>query len=95
MGKKLIIKGADFSQNAIENIGNIEITVVASPAGGGIVSGGGMYMEGVEVLINAIPNSGYIFDSWNDGNTSASRTITVGSTAQTYTALFVVDPTPA
>ena len=97
MGKRLIIKGANFSQNAIPDIpptGDIEITVVASPAGGGIVTGGGMYMEGAEVVITATPNVGYIFDGWSDGNTSESRTITVGSTSQTYTALFVVDPTP-
>lgn len=93
MGKILIIKGADFSQNAVEKIdpptpGTVEITVVASPAGGGTVTGGGRYAEGAEVVITATANSGYTFVKWSDENTSASRTITVGSTAQTYTAIF-------
>lgn len=96
MGKVLIIKGADFSQNAIENIepptpGTIAITVVASPAGGGTVTGGGSYAEGAEVVITATANTGYIFVKWSDNNTSASRTITVGSTAQTYTAIFQIE----
>lgn len=96
MGKVLIIKGADFSQNAVENIdpptpGTVEITVVASPAGGGTVTGGGSYAEGAEVVITATANTGYTFVKWSDENTSASRTITVGSTAQTYTAIFQLE----
>ena len=32
---------------------------------------------GTEVTIKAIANTGYSFSSWSDGNTSATRTITL------------------
>ena len=43
----------------------------------GTVTGGGTYSEGSRVNITATPKSGYQFDKWSDGNTSASRTINV------------------
>lgn len=91
MGKILIIKGADFSSVAVSNIelaGKIKITVLASPTGGGTTTGSGNYDEGSQVTISATANSGYEFVQWNDGNTNATRTITVGSSAKTYTATF-------
>ena len=57
---------------------------------GGTVSGGGTYVSGTAVTIKATPNAGYRFSKWSDGNTNASRTITV-SGAATYTAYFVQD----
>lgn len=92
MGKVLIIKGADFSEVAVAQItpsGNkIRLTVAASPSGGGTVTGGGLYEEGTSVQITAVANTGYTFVSWSDGNTSATRTVTVGETPVTYTARF-------
>lgn len=93
-GKVLIIKGADFSEVAIDRVaptGNIVITVNASPVSGGTVTGGGRYTEGQQVQIKATANYGYIFSQWNDGNTNATRTISVGDTDQTFTATFEVD----
>lgn len=92
MGKCLIIKGADFSavsagQITIEDP-RVVITVVASPAGGGTTTGSGSYDVGDTVTITATPAEGYVFKQWNDGDTNASRTITVGSSATTYTAEF-------
>lgn len=92
MGKALIIKGADFS-NVAASVVNIElpkvvITVVASPAGGGTTTGTGSYDIGDEITITAVPAQGYKFIQWNDGNTNATRTITVGDSAQTFTAEF-------
>jgi hypothetical protein len=57
----------------------------------GTVSGGGSNLEsGTTITITATPESGYKFSHWNDGNTNASRTITVTGNA-TYTAYFEVD----
>lgn len=94
MGKTLIIKGADFSAVAVGKsdliVNKVSITVVASPSGGGTTTGSGNYAEGSQVTISAIPSSGYSFVQWNDGNTNATRTIIVGSSAKTYTAIFEV-----
>lgn len=87
MGRVITVKGADFSQNAVSQL--IQITVDVSQAGGGNVSGGGLYDVGDEIEIKATPNEGYKFDRWSDGSTNATRTVTVGST-RTYTATFVV-----
>ena len=55
----------------------------------GSVSGGGTYSEGSRVNISAIPASGYVFDKWNDGNTSATRTVNV-SKNESFVAQFKV-----
>jgi hypothetical protein len=39
-------------------------------------------------MITATANSGYTFTNWNDGSTSATRTVTVPSGGATYTATF-------
>lgn len=89
MGKILVIKGADFSQVAIGNTKiKTRINVVASPSGGGIVSGGGLYNVGQQVQITATPAKGYIFSQWSDGVTDLSRNIAVGTSNKTYTAEF-------
>lgn len=52
----------------------------------GTVKGGGEYAEGIKVKITAIPNEGYEFVMWNDGNTDNPRTVTAAN--KTYTAVF-------
>ena len=37
------------------------------------------YSEGSRVNIKATPASGYVFDKWSDGNTSATRTVTMNA----------------
>ncbi|MCR5444500.1 MAG: leucine-rich repeat protein [Bacteroidales bacterium] len=54
----------------------------------GSVTGGSNYALGEQATLTALPNSGYIFDHWQDNNTENPRTITVTSDA-TYTAYFV------
>lgn len=61
--------------------------VTVNTGTGGTVSGGGTYEYGKSVTITATPNSRYKFVKWSDGNTSASRTITITGAA-TYTAYF-------
>ena len=64
------------------------LTVNASPAEGGTVTGGGTYEYGETVGLNATPNEGYEFLNWNDGITTAYRTVMVTQDA-TYTAYFI------
>lgn len=92
MGQVLIIKGADFSAVKVDKIPLSQlksvITVNASPAGGGTVTGGGTYDIGDTVQIQATPAPGYVFLRWSDGNTSATRNITVPADNTVYTAIF-------
>lgn len=63
------------------------ITVTSANTAQGTVTGGGTYAEGSRVNISATPKSGYQFDKWSDGNTSASRQVTVSQNL-TLTASF-------
>ena len=67
------------------------ITVLSSNETMGTVSGGGVYNEGTTVTISASANNGYHFTQWQDGNTNATRTITVTGNA-TYIANFEANP---
>lgn len=64
------------------------ITLYTNNASMGSVTGGGTYEQGTTVQISAIPNNGYHFDHWSDGNTQNPRNITVNSNI-TLTAYFV------
>ena len=66
-----------------------KLTVTAGT--GGTVSGGGTYKYNASATLKATANSGYHFVKWSDGNTSATRTVTVTKDA-TYTATFEQDP---
>lgn len=65
--------------------------IVVNATEGGIAScninTGYRIEHGTQAIITATPNTGYKFVKWSDGNTSATRTITVTSNA-TYTAVF-------
>lgn len=66
-----------------------KLTVIAGT--GGTVSGSGTYNYGATATLKATPSAGYHFVKWSDGNTNASRTVTVTGNA-TYTATFEQDP---
>ena len=74
---------------AIWQINSYTLTVTADT--GGTVSGGGTYNYGATATLKATPSAGYHFVKWSDGNTNASRTVTVTGNA-TYTATFEQDP---
>ncbi|MBR5983380.1 MAG: T9SS type A sorting domain-containing protein [Bacteroidales bacterium] len=63
------------------------INVYTSNPEQGAVTGGGTFIEGSEITIEAIPNNGFLFTSWDDGNHENPRRITVVDNAE-YTALF-------
>lgn len=96
MGNILIIKNADFENVAVSKVtlmsdNYVKISVKSSNAAGGSVTGTGFYEIGSQVQISATPNSNYTFIKWSDGNTNQQRTIIVGDTDQTYTAIFRFD----
>jgi hypothetical protein len=64
------------------------VTVRANPVANGSVSGSGTFQIGSNVNISATPVSGWLLAAWNDGNTNASRIITVPASNVTYTATF-------
>lgn len=68
-------------------------TITVGKQGNGTVSGGGTYTIGSSITISAAGASasggtGSRFLRWSDGNTQASRTITVPAGGATYTAVF-------
>ena len=71
------------------------ISVSASPANGGSVSGGGTFEQGETCIVNAIANSGYTFESWTENGTevssNASYTFTVNA-SRDLVAIFSADP---
>ena len=80
----------EFNIIAVNNDNSYTLTVSANDPLFGNVTGSGEYAAGLEVELTATPNAGYHFVCWNDGNQSATRTVTVSSDA-TYTALFAAD----
>ncbi len=66
------------------------LTVTANPTNGGVVTGGGTYPVGTQVVITASANSGWLFTEWNDGDKLPARTVTVPATGAVYTAEFVI-----
>lgn len=63
------------------------ITVASADDAMGTVAGGGNYSAGATATITATAKDGYEFVKWNDGDTNASRTITVNAD-KTYVASF-------
>lgn len=63
------------------------VTVESADPTMGTVDGGGQALSGGTLTIRAIPNEGYRFSHWNDGNTDNPRVVTVTENV-TYTAYF-------
>lgn len=63
------------------------LTVKANNDQYGTVEGSGEYAENAMATLKAIAKSGYEFKQWNDGNTAATRQVTVVAD-KTYTASF-------
>ena len=66
------------------------ITAISANDAMGTVTGGGTYNAGTTVQLIANPAANHHFVSWNDGNTSNPRYITVTGNA-TFIASFAVD----
>ena len=68
----------------------ITVNVASGQSAMGTVSGGDTYDYGTQQTIKATANEHYHFVQWNDGNTDATRTITVTGD-KTYTATFAIN----
>lgn len=70
------------------------VSVKADPADGcqkmGTIKGRGIYHKGVSVTLEAVPNPGFKFQKWNDGQTAPSRTL-VAAADTALTATFAPD----
>ena len=66
---------------------SVVVTATSADETMGTVEGGGTYEKYSSVTITAIPNEGYRFENWNDGDTNARR-ILVLSSDTTLTAYF-------
>ena len=71
-----------------EHLNKYQILLKASPTNGGGTSGTNTYQHGDIITITAFANKGYLFDSWDDGEKSPTRVITV-TKSETYTANFI------
>jgi hypothetical protein len=60
---------------------NHMVTVTAVPTAGGMVTGGGTYLDGTEVTVTASPSNNYVFMNWTKNGTvvscNTSHTFTV------------------
>jgi hypothetical protein len=64
------------------------LTLLASPASGGSVTGGGTFAVGSFQQISATANGGWTFTGWNDGVTTSPRTVEVPTSGTGYTGDF-------
>ena len=67
--------------------GKKTLTLVANPAEGGTLTGAGTYDAGTQVDVEAVPNEGYEFSGWDDGDDFPSRKVTMNED-MTLTATF-------
>lgn len=64
------------------------LTLQTVPANAGTASGAGRYDADAVVTLTAAPLPGWTFVRWNDGNTNASRTLTMSTADVLVTAFF-------
>ena len=64
------------------------VTVTATPPYGGVVTGGGTYLAGQLIWIQAVANTNYAFMGWSDGLMDNPRAVTVPSTNVAFNAVF-------
>ena len=79
--------GGSGSDGGGSSVQKYTLTVTSSDSQMGSVTGGGEYEAGTQTTVTAVANSGYQFKQWSDGNTSATRSVTVNSNL-TLTATF-------
>lgn len=75
-----------IAQFASAPVQTFTLTVLCNSAEGSTV-GSGTYTAGSTATIAAIPNSGFLFDKWNDDNTDNPRQVVVNSD-MTFVAFF-------
>ena len=86
--RTITIGTADLNLTASFKAVQYQLTITAGTGGTVNTEVNGKYSAGQTVTIVATPNDDYEFDKWSDGNTNASRTITIGKEDLTLTATF-------
>jgi len=81
---------SDITLTASWTIYSYTVTLNVSPSGYGTTTGSGTYDHGSVATLTAVPNTGFRFTYWDDGNTSASRTVEVTGSF-TRTAFFAMN----
>ena len=79
----------------VDDVVRHTITATAAPANGGTVAGGGTFVEGSAVTLQAVPSTGWTFEGWFEGPTrfSTDATLTFDATAnRTLEARFINVP---
>lgn len=66
-----------------------DIVVFVDPAEGGRVAGGGTHVVGSSATLLAVPNRGWRFERWENGETNARRTLVVPEGRCLCTAHFI------
>jgi hypothetical protein len=85
---------SDETSTPVKPVLIVKYTITLFAGEGGSVSAtGGDYESGQTVSVTATPQGEYVFTSWSDGNTNATRTITVSSN-NTLTANFEKEKYP-
>lgn len=77
--REVIVTQATYYVAVFNEVGTTYYTVgvLAYPDKAGTVEGGGTYEEGTSIVLTAVPNPGYRFTMWDDGESSNPRTVTV------------------
>ena len=85
---RTLVVTQDTTLTAIFEVLTYDVTVTCDPTQG-TVTGSGTYNHGDVATLTAIPNEGYRFVGWGDGNTDNPRTLVVTQDT-TLTAIFEV-----
>lgn len=95
----LIDKYSGAGNDIVVNVVKPIRTIIVSASEHGSVNGGGSYDLGATATLTAVPDEGYHFVSWSDGNTDNPRSITVNENIylsavfapNSYTLKYVLD----
>ena len=69
--------GGDSGDSQPQPSGKKTLAIMVTPSEGGSVTGAGTYDAGTEVSVEAIPNEGYKFAEWDDGDNFPTRKVTM------------------
>ena len=69
--------GGDSGDSQPKPSGKKTLAILVTPTEGGSATGAGTYDAGTQVEVKAIPNEGYKFVEWDDGDNYPTRSVTV------------------